>query len=434
MEVSKHQNAQKLERSYRFWPLFMLSFIRTFFYAIYDIALPNYLIFERKLDPSLIGIISAITSIIYVGGPFFGRYLSGKLGMKKVILASWTTSAVMLILSITIRNPIALILIRAVEGFSNGAFWPQIWNYLTSWEKHHPDHKKIDFLKTFNYSWNFGLIAGFALGYVLSYFIDNYFAMIISVSIAILSTSVIFMFEPSERFILRENRAVVVHGLKLTPKDWDEYFSPHKAPYSEKTNTEDSLFRVPLIMCIGGIIFFASTKSMYRFTIPYFFEIANQGSYWIFGIVLFQQVLQMIGLQFIRKFKKMRYGYWIAIVILFGTTITLTIFSSTSVIPYLIPISILNITCGLFFGFIQGVTQRIVLDKGKELKSTKYSMLSEAYVGIAFGIPPIVAGFLYEMQFEYVFFFLIGISVVITGILMNYHFVYMKSEKTRKKE
>lgn len=432
MEPTEYSQKPLNQRNYRFWPLFVISFIRTFFYAIYDVALPNYLIFNRKLDSSLIGIISAVTSITYVGGPFFGRFLAKKMEMKNVILLSWGTSAIMMILSVSISNPIALISFRAVEGFSNGAFWPHIWNYLTSWEKlHYREPKKIDFLKIFNYSWNLGLIVGLGLGYVLSYYISDFFAMIVSVIIAVLSISVIFLFEPSERFILREKRAVVVPRLILTPKDWEEYKNPQKGPYSE--NTEDSLFRVPLIMCIGGIIFFASTKSTYRFTIPYFFDIANQPSYWIFGIVLFQQVLQMLGLQIIRKFKKMRYGYWIAIVFLFITTIALTLFSSITSIASLVAISILNMTCGLFFGFIQGVTQRIVLDKGKQQNSTKYTMLSEAYIGISFGIPPIVAGFLFDIGFLYVFIFVIGVNVIISIILIKYHFAYMKNEKMRLK-
>jgi len=422
------------DREYRFWPLFVLSFTRTFFYAIFDVAFLNYLIFDRKLDSGLIGIISAITSIIYVGGPFFGRYIATKTNMKNVIFLSWSASTLMLVLSVIIMNPIALIFFRSFEGFSNGAFWPQIWNYLTSWEKsHHMKNKKIDFLKIFNYSWNLGLIFGFGLGYVLAYLISDYFAAIISVGIAVLSISVIFMLEPSDRFIFKEDRAVVVQGLKLTPKDWKEYESTEqKAPYTE--DVEKSLSRVPLVICMGGIIFFASTKSMYRFTIPYFFEIGGQESFWIFGIVLFQQMLQMVGLQIIRKFKKMRIGYWIAIVILVSTTIALSVFSDTAISTYLIPISIVNITCGLFFGFIQGVTQRIVLDKGKKTNSTVYTMLSEAYVGISFGVPPIIAGFLFQLKFVYVFYFQIILSVLTISILLRYHFVYMKSEKLRKKE
>ncbi len=418
----------EFHRNYRFWPLFLISFLRTFYYAIYDVALPNFLIFDRKLDANINGFIIAIASISYVAGPYLGRLLSKKIGLKKVIILSWCITTSMLFLTVVISNPIALILFRTIEGISNGAFWPNIWNYITYWEKfYHEEERNIEFLKIFNYSWNFGLILGFGAGNLIVFFTNDFIGMIISVGIAVISIFFVFFLEPSERFFIRNKRAVVVHGLKLTPQDWEEYKNPEKAPYTN--STKQSLLYVPLVMCMGGIIYFASIKSIYRFTLPYFLEMANEASFWVYGIVLLQQLLQMAGLQIIRKYEKKRYGYWIAVLFLLSSSITLIIFSLLNPSDYIIIISILNIVSGLFFGIIQGVAQRIVLDKGKARNTTKYTMLSEVYIGFSFGIPPIIAGFLFEIDFVYVFVFLIGVLIILIGILLKYHFDYVRKEK-----
>jgi MFS family permease len=380
------------------------------------------------LDANLNGLIIAIASISYVAGPYLGRLISKKFGLKKVILLSWFTTTSMLFLTIMISNPIALIIFRTIEGISNGAFWPNIWNYITYWEKFYDqEDQQIEFLKIFNYSWNLGLILGYGTGNIIVFFTTDYIGMIISVSIAAFSFLFVFLLEPSEKFFIRNKRAVVVHGLKLTPENWEEYKNPEKAPYTK--SSKPSLIYVPLVMCMGGIIYFASTKSVYRFTLPYFLELANQASFWVYGIVLFQQLLQMAGLQLIRKYEKKRYGYWIAILFLLSSSITLIIFTISNASDYIVIIAILNIVSGLFFGIMQGVSQRIVLDKGKARNTTKYTMLSEVFVGVSFGIPPIIAGFLFEIDFIYVFAFLIALSTILMGILLRFHIDYVKKEK-----
>ena len=97
--------------------------------------------------------------------------------------------------------------------------------------------------------------------------------------------------------------------------------------------------------------------------------------------------------------------------------------------PNIYIIVIINIEMGFFFGLIHGVVQRIILDKGKHSDSKKYTMLSEAFIGIAFGVPPIVAGFLLELEILYVFLFQIGLMVVLISVLIVNHFKYMKNEK-----
>ena len=56
-------------------------------------------------------------------------------------------------------------------------------------------------------------------------------------------------------------------------------------------------------------------------------------------------------------------------------------------------------------------------------------MLSEAVIGLSFGIPPIAGGFLYEIAINYVIIYQITILTILIIILLRYHFKYMKSEK-----
>jgi len=80
---------------------------------------------------------------------------------------------------------------------------------------------------------------------------------------------------------------------------------------------------------------------------------------------------------------------------------------------------------------IHGVAQRIILDKGKHYNSKRFTMLSEAIIGVSFGVPPIAAGFLYDinLNLDYVFLYQICMLGVLIPFLLRYHFKYMKSEK-----
>ncbi|MHA1110962.1 MAG: MFS transporter [Promethearchaeota archaeon] len=418
-------------RKYRFAPLFIASFVRTFFAAIYGLALPNNYVFGEGVSAGFVGLISSIPAITYVAGPFLGRYITNKTkSSKTTIIISSIFSVLMMILVVILVSSsnltvvILVIIFRSLEGLSNGMFWPEMFNYITSWEQS-PSHngKKIDFLKYFNLSWNLGLISGFLTGYVLVELIESdYIAMIISVVIAGLSLINLIFFESNENFQVRENRAVTVQNFKILPQNREDFEHPEKAPYTSES-LDTSLYKVPLIMGIGGILFFASTKSILRFTLPYFLEdIFTIESQWVYLIVLGQQALQIIGLQVIRKFKKMRIGYWISVVVIFSSIIIL-LFP-----PNIYVLVILNITTGFFFGLIHGVAQRIILDKGKHYNSKKYTMLAEAFIGVAFGVPPIAAGFLYDLKLGYVFLFQIGLLTVLTVILLVNHFKYMKKE------
>ena len=48
-------------RLYRFWPVYAMSFLKTFFFAIFSIALPNYLIFDQQFSSALVGTVGSVS-------------------------------------------------------------------------------------------------------------------------------------------------------------------------------------------------------------------------------------------------------------------------------------------------------------------------------------------------------------------------------------
>ena len=399
-----------------------MSFLRTFFFSIYSIALPNFLIFDKELSSSLVGTVGSISAIAYIFGPFFGRKLTDKIGIKKTLIFSHTISVITIFFSIFTTNTIVLIVMRALDGFINGFFWINVLNLIATWEKSTEQDTQRNYLSIFNYSWNFGLISGYLVGYGFVFFLGNDFiALIFSAIIASLLIPSAFLLESSEEFEIHENQAVVFQDLKLHTKPSSSSFSPsHLQKTSEvaKSNSEESLSFVPILMAWGGILLYASTKSIFKFTLPYFFKFEEMSSYWVYLVVLFQQVFQITGLTVIRKMDKMRYGYFAGMGVLL--VFTFSFFLS----PSILVISIINIIAGFCIGLIQGVTQRIVLDHGKDSGSRKYTMINEIFMGISFGVVPFIAGFLNEFNIIYDFMFLAVEMSLLAIILIFTHWKF----------
>jgi len=423
--ISEKQNNAGF-RSYRFFPLFAMCFLRTFFYAIYSLALPNILIFEYNFSSGLVGTISSVGAIAYILGPFFGRKVTEKFGIKKTLIYSQSISVIAIIFSIIFIDPAVLIIMRAIDGFLTGFFWPNAFNLITSWEKSCKQEKKINFLRYFNFSWNFGLIGGFLAGYIIVLLLgQDFIALIVSAFLASLIIPSAFFLESSDEFEVLENQAVVFQDLQLrTEIISDTSSSQVKVSISETVDSsidKDSMKNIPILLAWGGILLYASTKSIFRFTIPYFFKFAEMDSYWVYIVVLFQQVFQIIGLSIIQKFKKQRFGYFIGVFILIGFTLSF-LFS-----PSIWVISIINIISGFCIGLVQGVTQRIVLDHSKSSGSRRYTMINEMFMGISFGIIPLIAGFLTEFDIVYDFIFLSVELIILAIILILVHQKHVNS-------
>lgn len=433
---SNQINREYSHRKFRFWPVFAMSFLRTFFFSLYSLALPNYLIYEREISPSLVGLISSMSSIAYIIGPWFGRKITERIGIKNTLIISTSLSFLSIILSVFLVIPWVLVIVRAVDGFVNGFFWPNAINLISSWEKRYESTKARDMLKIFNNSWNFGLISGFILGYVYVQFIGNDFQVLIISSIfAFLMIPSSISLEKCNDFQIVNNRAVVIQDFHInrTTKTNNEHekvrcdnFSrdiPSDIPAEERTPPdaiEYKLVKLPIFMAFGGVLVYASSKSILKFTLPYFFKDMGITSAWVYFVVLFQQMMQITALNIMSRVTVKKYAFFSGLFSLIGITIVFLLS------PGAFLIGVLVIFSGLSIGLMQGVTQRIVMDYTKFHNTTKYSMLNEIFAGISFGIIPIIGGILLEENIIYDYIFLLCLLLVIGAVLFYLSEQYIK--------
>lgn len=430
-------------RNFRFWPIFALCFLRTFFFSLYSLALPNYLIFAGNVPARTVGLISSMSSIAYIFGPIFGRKLTKEIGIKLAILLSTILSFLSIIFSIFFIIPWVLLIVRALDGFVTGFFWPNVINLISSWEKQYESSSEINLLKRFNNSWNSGLISGYIFGYIFVQYLGSDFTiLIISAGLSFFMIPTALLLEKGNEFTIINNRAVIIQDFKIRSQHIQQKSPPLPSTSVSRLNTpleenpnKYAYSKMPIVMAYLAIVVYASAKSIIKFALPYHFKFAELNSSWVYFVVLFQQVLQIVGLNIMSSLKTKKYAF-------FSGLSTLLLVSVLIMLdPGIIIIAGLAILSGLAVGLMQGLTQRIVMDYTKARNSTKYTMINEMSTGIAFGIMPVIAGFLLEINMIWDYVLLIGILLVVGAIILNLSNKYIqtyekgtsKEEKVKKK-
>jgi len=84
-------------------------------------------------------------------------------------------------------------------------------------------------------------------------------------------------------------------------------------------------------------------------------------------------------------------------------------------------ISIISASIGLFVGLIQGTSLKIMIDYGAAENTKKYSTINEILKGIGFGLTPIAAGFIAEINIygSFVFLIILGSSALLTLVYIS---------------
>ena len=85
------------------------------------------------------------------------------------------------------------------------------------------------------------------------------------------------------------------------------------------------------------------------------------------------------------------------------------IFISYTVVAFGNPlyISIIFIISGLLFGLIQGLAMKIMVEYGSAENTSKYSTINEVIVGMGFGITPLIAGYVFEVNIYATYVFVV---------------------------
>ncbi|MBY9012449.1 MAG: MFS transporter [Candidatus Lokiarchaeota archaeon] len=389
-------DADKCENlfSYRAWPIFMISFCRLFFISIFERAFQNYIYFDQGVSESMLGIISSAPLIAYIFGPILGHLITKKIGIRNSIILSAICTPLLVGAQMLYFDPFYLISIRVLSGLLLGVFWPNCYNLLSRWQSVSSDDKSNKNFRHFNFSWNLGFISGLLVGYIWAFSLDEYvamtFAFVTAFSLPLFS---LFLKKESELNHINKNFINKNNELKLKSST---------KPQNQQ-NSNNKMIAYPILFSWVALLIYAASKSVFRFSYPVFLKSSGSPSYFTYLIQLSMQVGQLIGLTWSNsmKFSNKKKSVFGSIIMLLLSSIVIII------VQDLIYISIISATIGLFVGLIQGTSLKIMIDYGAAENTKKYSTFNEILKGIGFGLTPIAAGFIAEINIYGVFIFLI---------------------------
>ena len=404
---------------YRTWPIFMLSFIRLFYISIFERALFNYLLWGTNIRESTLGFISSAGALSYIVAPILGQLVTKKfLGVRNALILSSILTPFLTGAQILFPVPWFLIICRVSLGLTMGLFWPNCLNLLSKWQKMNSIEKSNKTFALFNFSWNFGFIFGLPVGFLWAISWNDYSAMIIS---WILS----FLLIPISFFITKEeNRDILKEGVIYQTEDPLLHLDIEE---DLTINSKTPMIIYPVLFSWVSIMFLTIAKSTFAFSYPIILRAFDQPPNLTYLVQLGLQFMQLLGLtliNFVHVYKRK-----IASLIgIFGVSITaLTII----IFKEIFYISIATAITGFFIGLIHGVGMKIMLEYGTAENTSKYSIINEIFIGIGFGLTPIVVGFVVEINLFAVYGFInvIGLILVIFLIYISRN---IKKEKIPK--
>jgi MFS family permease len=417
-------------RNYRFFPIYWLVVLRSVANTIIGLALPVYLIFQEHMDPALVGVIYAIFTIAYIGGPAIAKPITQRIGIRNgLIIASILpvfTTGLMLVFFI----PWVLILCRSIEGLTLGFFWPNAQMQVSLWQANAPSDRSEVMFRQYGYSWNFGCLLGGILGF-LAVIITNlnflgliigWLSIVIMVPLSLMaerpSTSIIF--DGSHAFALYykgPNARIIGHGGEIAPPraqgEVPEKTSPNAEAHQPHNYQATALVVIPVTAAYFIQLVHGTIRSLYNFTYPLFLAQAGWPSYWAYLTISLQLILQMAGINFSSRAAPQRKYQWFLV----GAIVCLTISTFMFATPDMVVITLLNIGLGFFNGLVYSLGSQIMLAHGRVTKSLKYATIYEIFSGMGYGITPLLAGFIADVNI------LINFEIV-TGVIAIFLFAF----------
>ncbi|MHA1471864.1 MAG: MFS transporter [Promethearchaeota archaeon] len=401
--------------SYRAWPIFMIAFFRLFFISIFERAFQNYIYYDIDVSESMLGLISSAPLMAYIFGPILGHFITKKLGIRNSIMLSAIGTPFLVGLQMIYFEPFYLIFLRVINGLLLGVFWPNCYSLLSKWQRVSSDEKSNKNFRQFNFSWNLGFISGLIVGLTLAFSIGDYFTMtfafIISFMLPILS-----FFIKKESEINHIIKPVLNNNQNLNALEVGE------ANLTKKLNNKMTVY--PIIFSWLALIVYSLSKSMFRFSYPVFLKPFENFSYFTYLIQLLIQVGQLGGLTWSNSMKihtrKLSVFVSITMIILGSLAILL--------LQDILSISIISACIGLFVGLIQGTSLKIMIDYNAANNTKKFSTINEILKGIGFGLTPIAAGIIAEINIFANFVFLIFFGMFSLSML-----IFLSRNVKRKK-
>jgi len=406
--------AEKSFLDYRAWPVFILAFIRLFYVSIFDRALSNYLYFVIDINESTLGFISSVGAIAYIFAPIIGQKITKKIGSRNALIIASTVTPILTGIQMIYFEPLFLIICRISIGLSLGIFWPNCFNLLSKWQSVSSIEKSDRNFRNFNFSWNLGYILGLLIGFFWAFSLNDYFAMIISWSFT-------FLLIPVSFFIEKDSNSN--QGTENRLENTTSEVNSNKYDHS---NSNTQLMLYPIIFSWISIAVLTISKSIFIFGYPVFLKSFEFPSYLTYLVQCGLQFMQVLGLTLINSVNiyKRKTIILISTVAISFISVTIVFFGN------LLYISIILAISGLFLGFIHGLAMKIMLEYGTVENTTKYSTINEILIGMGFGITPIIAGYVFEVNI-YAAFVFIAILSFSALILLIYFSRAVKRENSR---
>jgi predicted MFS family arabinose efflux permease len=183
----------------------------------------------------------------------------------------------------------------------------------------------------------------------------------------------------------------------------------------------------PIIFSWLGILFLTISKSSFAFSYPLLLQAFDGPSYITYLVQCGIQTTQLIGLTLINSMNVYKRKFATFTGVIFVVFFALGILFIRDIIY----ISIFSASIGLFLGFVHGTGMKIMLEKGAAQDTSKYATINEIFIGIGFGLTPIIAGFVSEVNIYSIFAF-IGIFGLIILVLLIYFSRNVKKSNTIK--
>lgn len=404
-------------KDYRAWPIFWLAFVRLIYFSIFERALSNYLYFVVDINESTLGIITSAGAIAYIFAPIIGQKITSKIGVRNAIILSSLVTPLLTGAQMIYFEPWFLITCRVFLGLTMGLVWPNFLNLLSKWQNNSNIERSNKNFRNFNFSWNFGLIFGLLIGYIWAFTWNDYFTMVISWSLS-------FLLIPISFFLKKESRTQFLDG--ASERQLEIFTSEENFKVNSNPKSITPMIVYPILFSWIGILFLATSKSIFLFSYPVILKTFSHPSYLTYIVQAGLQLAQVIGLTWINVMKIYRRKISVMI------SIIAVIMISTSIlfIGDIWYISIIIMIVGLFFGLIHGTALKIMLDYGTANNTANYSTINEILIGIGFGITPIITGYVVEVSIYAIFMFIVIFGLVIL-IFLTYLSRNIKKEKTR---
>ncbi len=273
--------------------------------------------------------------------------------------------------------------------------------------------QKVKTLNWYGLSWNVGAVLGEFIGFMMTFLGSNdKFVLFICVLLTIIQIPITALIKIPHEEDFKQNSEP-----KVIPKVSNKKLRIKKIKASY-------YLVIPLVVVFFGDFIYESTKGVYSLLFPFILLNLQEQTFWTYMGALGQQLLQIVAILIVNRLNpKAQYqAYLTGIMGLIGLTFLTIIFPAQLLV---IVIILMGFCCGLIYVFPLQVT----LNYGTVGDSLKYAGYSEMFTAIGYGVLPVIAGFVAEINLMFNYKLLMQILVVSFLISIG---IYGRVQQQRK--